>query len=388
MKKLTLATAFALSLTTIAFFTPPQKSYAAVQTQITRSQAEQRALSMINLTWTYSSDKNGSLSNSYAQYVTQPQQFNNILTAQMTGIPYNWGGFDGLDTNSYAAPWTSFLDAVSRGAYTGNVNDQAGYGLIPGTAGIDCSGFVQATFNIKDDKISTRTMFNTYFTKINLSDIKHMDILDRPGDHVVIFDKWGTLNGISGAYTYESTYEQIYGGIMGTKRYFLTMDDLNNGYIPGRYVNIVDDPVPAPTPAPAPILNAGIFAQIANVNSYANMRADASTSSAVVGIIAKGTIVYLKSSSNGWYYISNNGIRGWVYGGLIASIPTGRYVALNGAYQLNIRSNPSSTAQILGVLGQNQYAQVLGYSSDKAWMNISINGVIGWSSAQYLSYIY
>ncbi|MDP4089362.1 MAG: SH3 domain-containing protein, partial [Bacillota bacterium] len=374
MRKLSLVTAFALSLTATALLTPPHKTSAAVQNPITRSQAEQRALSMINLTWTYSSTKNGVLSNSYAQYVTQPQQLNNVTTAQQTGIPYNWGGQDGIDSSSYAAPWTSFLDAVNNGAYTGNVNDTAGYGLIPGTAGIDCSGFVQATFNIKDSKISTSTMFNTYFTKINLSDIKHMDILDRPGDHVVIFDKWGTLNGVSGAFTYESTYEQDFGGIMGTKRYFLAIDDLNNGYIPGRYVNVVDDPVPTPAPAPSSssTISAGIFAQIANVNSYANMRADTSTSSAIVGTIQKGTIVYLKSALNGWYYISNNGIRGWVYGGLIASIPSGKYVALNGAYQLNIRSNPLSTAQILGILSQGQYAEVLGYSDDKEWMKISI----------------
>jgi uncharacterized protein YraI len=173
---------------------------------------------------------------------------------------------------------------------------------------------------------------------------------------------------------------------MGTKQYFLTMDDLNNGYIPGRYVNIVDDPAPAP--APASVLSAEIFAQIANVNSYANMRADASTNSPVVGTIAKGTIVYLKSSSNGWYYVSNNGVRGWVYGGLIASIPTGKYVTLNGAYQLNIRSNPSTTASVIGSIKPSDIATVIGYSNDGQWMLIQNNGVQGWASKQYLSYLY
>ena len=249
-------------------------------------------------------------------------------------------------------------------------------------------------------------MFDKYFTKINLSDIKHMDILDRPGDHVLIFDKWGTLNGVNGAFTYESTWDQLLGGIQGTKKYFVALDDINNGYIPGRYVNLLDDsqnstpaptpaPAPTPTPAPAPTpapnqssVNAGMFAQITNVTNAANLRTSPSTSSSIVGTIPKGTIVYLIDSSNGWYQVSYNGQIGWVSGNLVASIESGKYVAINNVYQLNIRSNPSTSSSIVGVLSQNQYAQVLDYSSDGNWIKISINGVQGFASSKYLSYIY
>lgn len=212
-----------------------------VQRPITRSEAEQRALEMINLTWTYSKDKNGNIGSTCANSVTQPSQFANLTTAQVSGIPYDWGGEDGLNSNSSGAPWTNFLDAINQGAFAGNVNTTAGNSYVATTAGIDCSGFVQATFDIHDDKLSTSTMFDKYFTKINLSDIKHMDILDRPGDHVIIFDRWGTLNGVNGAFTFESTWSQTFGGIQGTKRYFVSLDDINSEYIPGRYVNIVDD---------------------------------------------------------------------------------------------------------------------------------------------------
>jgi len=351
-----------------------------VQTSITRSQAEQRALNMINTTWTYYKDKNGSISSVDANIVTQPNQYSNLTTSQVTGIPYNWGGQDGLDSNSTNAPWTSFLDAISKGAFAGNVNTTAGHSYVAGTAGIDCSGFVQATFNIHDSKISTSTMFDKYFTKINLSDLKHMDILDRPGDHVLIFDRWGTLNGINGAYTYESTWDQVFGGIQGTKKYFVTMDDINNGYIPGRYVNIVDTTQNSVT--------AGIFAQIANVNSAANFRIGPSTTSAIVGTIPKGTILYLITSSNGWYQVNYNGQIGWVYNSVVASIPSGKYVTINNVYQLNIRSNPSTSSSIIGVLGRGQYAQVLDYSQDSNWIKISINGVEGFAYREYLRYIY
>ncbi len=387
---------------------PIQKADAASQSSITRSAAEQRALDMINLNWNYSSDKNGTLPTDYASSITKPSQFKDTSAVTTTGIPYNWGGEDSLDSNSYNSPWENFLDAVNKGAYIGNVNTQAGYGYIPGTAGIDCSGFVQATFNIKDSKLSTSSLFNSYFTKINLNDIKHMDILNKPYDHVVIFDSWGTLNGVNGAFTYESTPDQTYGGIQGTKKYFISMDEINKGYIPGRYVNLIEDstattpvvnpsPVTTPVVTPAPVIttttiphpvDAGIFAQITNVNTAANFRAKGSTDAVIIGSIPKSTILYLIDYSAGWYQVSYNGQTGWVWGNLIASIPTGKYVTINKVYQLNIRSNPSTSSTIVGYLSQNQYAEVIGYSDDGKWLKIRINGIEGFASGSYLSYIY
>jgi len=361
-----------------------------VKTPITRSQAEQRALNMINMTWTYSKDKNGNISSVDANIVTQPNQYANLTTAQVSGIPYNWGGQDGLDSNSINTPWTSFLDAINKGAFAGNVNTTAGHSYVTGTAGIDCSGFVQATFNIHDSKISTSTMFDKYFTKISLSDLKHMDILDRPGDHVLIFDKWGTLNGVNGAFTFESTWDQVFGGIQGTKRYFVTLDDINNGYIPGRYVNIVEDtPVSSTTPVPTQTaVTTGMFAQVTKVTNSAYFNATPSDSSALLGTIPKGTVLYLNNYSNGWYLVKYNGQSGWIWADLLTSIPSGKYVTIKNVYQLNIRSNPSTSSSILGVLKQGQYAQVLDYSQDGNWIKISINGVEGFAYREYLRYIY
>lgn len=375
---------------------PTQSVNAASQQSITRGDAEQRALNMINLNWNYSIDKNGTLPANYTASVTQPSQFKNTAAVTAVGIPYDWGGQDSLDSNSYDSPWGNFLDAVNKGAYTGNVNTEAGYGYIPGTAGIDCSGFVQAAFNVKDSKLSTSSMFDTYFTKINLNDIKHMDILDKPYDHVVIFDKWGTLNGVNGAFTYESTPDQTYGGIQGTKKYFISMNEINKGYIAGRYVNIVEDSSSTPPTSnttgstsniPHPV-DAGIFAKITNVTTAANFRSKASTDSSIIGSIPKDTILYLIDYSSGWYQVSYNGQTGWVWGNLITSIPTGKYVTINKVYQLNIRNNPSTSADIVGYLSQNQYAEVIDYSNDGKWLKIRINGIEGYASGAYLSYIY
>lgn len=357
---------------------------AAEGAPITRVQAEKRALDMINLKWNYSKDKNGNLSPDYSSKVTQPNQLKNITNGEMQGIPYDWGALDSLDSHSYNTSWSNFLDAVNKGAYIGNVNTEAGYGYIPSTAGIDCSGFVQATFNIKDYKISTSTMFDKYFTKIALENIKHMDILNKPGDHVVIFDRWGTLNGVYGAFTYESTPDTTYGGIQGTKKYFLSMKEINNGYIAGRYANLIEE---ESSTLPYPV-KAGVFAKVFNVNYSANIRSNPSTASNIIGTIPKDTIIYLIDYSSGWYNINYNGKVGWIYGNLISSIESGKYVTIKSVYELNIRSNPSSNGSILGTICKNQYGEILDYSTDGNWIKIRVNGIEGWSYKKYLSYIY
>lgn len=366
---------------------PSFTAKAATANTITRSQVEQRAVAIMDLKWTYSSVKNGQPYPNYAAYITQPKQLQNITSGEMTGIPYNWGGLDGLDSASYNSGWTNFLDAVNKGAFIGNVNTDAGYGLIPGTAGIDCSGFIQSSYNIQDYKLSTSTLFNKYFVKIDLKDIKHMDILDRPGDHVVIFDKWGTLNGIAGAFTYESTPDQTFGGIQGTKRYFLAMDDLNNGYIPGRYINVVDDVVTQPAPPAANQFAVGSYVQVANVTYSANLRTNPNITSAIITTVPKNTVLKVVAYNNGWYQFNYNGNTGWIRADLLSAVPSQKYVTVNGVYQLNVRMSPSSTAQILGTITQGQYAEKLDQTADGAWYKVSINGVQGWSSSSYLTYL-
>lgn len=370
---------FILASSIVAF--PAVKPQAVTVSQISRADAEQRALSMINLTWTYSPEINNIIDPEYAPLITTPTQLTSTNIIQSTGIPYDWGGLDGIDSSSGGTSWTSFQNAIFKGAFAGNVNTEAGYGYISGTAGIDCSGFVQATFNIKDSKLCTSTVFNDYFNKIDINDIKHMDILDKPGDHIVIFDKWGTLNGVSGAYTYESTPDQTYGGIQGTKKYFISMTEINSGYIAGRYSGIVED-------STQNSLQKGSFALISNVNYNANLRSSPSTSASIIDLIPKDTAVYLIDSNSGWYEINYNNKIGWVNSSLLAAVPKGCYVSIKNAYSLNIRNTPSASSQILGVLYKDQYAKVLDYSSDGKWFKISINGIEGWSSASYLSYIY
>lgn len=352
------------------------------QTPITRSQAEQRALSMINLKWNYSRAKNGTTT---SNIIMQPLQFHGVTQDTFTGIPYNWGGFDSLDSKSDDAPWTSFLDAINKGAYAGNVNTDYNYGYIGGTAGIDCSGFIQASFNIKSSyKLSTTTMFDNYFKKISLSELKHMDILNKSAWHVMIFDRWGMLNGEYGAYTYESTPEYEYGGIQGTKRYFISLKDINTGYIPGRYVNIIETPANQIYSK----ISTGNFAKVINVTDFAYFRTNPWTSAGVVGKIPKGTVLYLEDYASWWFKVTYNGKTGWIWSGLLGPIQSGKYARIFETYKLNVRGSPSFSGTVLGQLTPKQFFEVLGYSSDGQWWKIKYGSLIGWASSYYLKYIF
>lgn len=350
------------------------------QSPITRLQAEERALNMINYSWTFSSASNTNIDSKYNSYVILPDYLQGISEGNVIGIPYNWGGLDSPYTSSDYTKWSNFSDAISKGAHAGNANYESGLGYIKGTAGLDCSGFVQAVFNIKDYKQSTSSLLKAYFTKINLNDIKHMDVLIKPYEHATIFDKWGSYNGIPGAFTYESTPDNIFGGIQGTKKYFMTMREINDGYIPARY-NYLKEDLPYP-------VKAGYFGKVSGSIYYANYRTNPSGTSSILGAIPGNTIVYLIDYSQGWYQVNFNGKTGWIWGGLIESIPSGKYVIVKNTYQLNIRNNPSSSSSIVGVISKNQYAEVIDYSADGLWYKISKDGITGWCSKKYLSYIY
>lgn len=277
MKKVKLALlVLVFALTSISI--PINQIHIMAESGITRGNAEQRALNMINLSWTYSRDKNSKLDPSSANIVVEPNQFKGIDSAVMTGIPYDWGGLDTNDTNTYGTPWDNFLDAVNKGAYAGNSSSIGGIGYVNGTAGVDCSGFVQAAFNIKGTKLSTSTLFNQFFKPISLSDIKHMDILNYPGHHVVIFDRWGSRNGVQGAYTYEATTNQGYGGIQGTKKYFISLRAINNAYTPGRYIYIIDDASVSKT-GTMPQMNSTTKSKNAQINNNSKVTNNSQASS-------------------------------------------------------------------------------------------------------------
>lgn len=200
---------------------------------ITRKDAQARAIQIAEVKWNYIKSRNG---NYPRGSIHMPSQLIGKTNSWETGIPYCWGGNDSLDGHSGGASWSNYLDAINHNASAGFVNHDLGY-YTSGTAGLDCSGYVQALFKMTGDRYVTGSIPNVC-TYIGYNELKDMDLLDLIVGHIVIFQSWyyDVYGGLLGANTLESTTDNDDGTGMKAKKYYRGIDDLrNNGYISLRY---------------------------------------------------------------------------------------------------------------------------------------------------------
>ncbi|MEG0005604.1 MAG: hypothetical protein RR539_08715 [Clostridium sp.] len=187
-----------------------------------------RAMSMINHVWTYDKEKYVNINNN----IVKPYYL--LDSGMYIGIPYCYGGQTSLKDSNIKGI-SGFDDALSKGYMPGNINTNLGY--IENTAGVDCSGFVNVVFNIKE-RTSTRTM-DKYFKKININKLKAMDILNSKGKHVYIFlgrTKEGVII-LESTSNGEARYKDKTVVNFKTNSEF-ERDIKERGYIPMRYKNI------------------------------------------------------------------------------------------------------------------------------------------------------
>lgn len=221
---------------------------------ISRKDAQARAINIAEVSWHYIQSKNG---NYYGGDTHMPPQLEGKTDSWETGIPYCWGGNDSLDSHSGGAGWSNYLDALNRNASAGYVNSGYG-GYLGGTAGLDCSGFIQSVYKM------TGTRYTTYnipqvCTYIGYDQLLDMDILDLTTEHVVIFQSWyyDVYGGILGANTLEETGGNGDNTGKKAKKYYRTIDELRNGYYAGeggyralRYNQLGNDYIENCTSAP------------------------------------------------------------------------------------------------------------------------------------------
>ena len=214
----------------------PSKAYAeTATTNMTRLQVQDRAYRMAYTPWHYIKSRNGNV-----QFSTElPNQLKTKTDSYEKGIPYNWGAFDGLDTSS-SRDWGSFYDAMDKGAMAGNIYCEGGYKA--NTAGIDCSGFVQSSLNLRGWKQSTWTLGN-YMTPISYDELKNMDVLLWKTTHVAFFQSWvyDEYGNKLGANTLEATCGNYDGAGQKVKEYYRSINELTKNYVPQRYNYISND---------------------------------------------------------------------------------------------------------------------------------------------------
>ena len=113
-----------------------------------------------------------------------------------------------------------------------------------------------------------------------------------------------------------------------------------------------------------------------------NLRAEANTTSAVLGKYGWGTQVLVKEIEGDWASVSVGGQKGYMYARYLGSegeTNATRYVATN-TRGLNLRATPNG--DILGSYPRGTQVTVL--STDGAWSKVSVDGKTGYMMARYL----
>ena len=114
-----------------------------------------------------------------------------------------------------------------------------------------------------------------------------------------------------------------------------------------------------------------------------NLRAEANTSSAVLGKYGWGTEVLVRGMDGDWAFVDVGGQSGYMYAkylGEEGATNVTRYVATN-TRGLNLRAEPNGT--ILGSYPRGTAVTVL--ATDGAWSKVSVDGRTGYMLSQWLS---
>jgi uncharacterized protein YraI len=123
-----------------------------------------------------------------------------------------------------------------------------------------------------------------------------------------------------------------------------------------------------------------------------NLRASASTSGNILGVLAKGTKVKVVSSapSNGFYNIDHLGTIGWSSGkylqptgGVSGPLPNGTTLVAQG--DVNLRSGPGTSFAVIDVVTTGSSVTLLDPNPQNGFYNIDHQGNVGWSSSKFFT---
>lgn len=132
-----------------------------------------------------------------------------------------------------------------------------------------------------------------------------------------------------------------------------------------------------------------------------NVRKSPTTKASITGKLSPGTVVdVLEKESNGWYYISNNGKKGYVDGAYITLVNSsssnttsqntsntsnvGKIATVN-TNVLNLRSGAGTNYSIVNKLYSGNTVKILS-SNSNGWYKVELaSGVTGWCDGRYLN---
>ena len=115
------------------------------------------------------------------------------------------------------------------------------------------------------------------------------------------------------------------------------------------------------------------------------LREGASTSSAILNTVDKGTkVVVLENRKNGWYKVELNGTVGYMSADYLSVTPNTYSGKPNtDGSSLNMRSGPGTSYSKVGSIPASATLTITG--SENGWYKTSYNGVSGYVSADYVT---
>ncbi|MCK4545716.1 SH3 domain-containing protein [candidate division WOR-3 bacterium] len=308
----------------------------------------------------YASSSNltyGIITDPYGVQVRTPDW---VVVGNNTSIPYRWGGFSSLN---------QFDDGLLADKYAGDI---ATSGVSVFAVGVDCSGFVSRCWD-RSSKYGTSTLPNISTQLSSVNDLRRGDILNNASSHVrlVVEDNPdGTVNTCEASgYDWRVSYRSY------------NFSSLT-GYLPRRYINIIDDTV----------ITNNFVVNVTNCSNL-NLREGPGLSYGIISSLPAGNM-YISThyTGNGWYKLiipSGMGYSyGWCYGGmdstgyLIGSSRKPVFEVKDFKGTLNMREGPSTDFTVITTVTSGQQFAVIDSSGE--WYELcipNINGhTTGWCS--------
>ena len=129
----------------------------------------------------------------------------------------------------------------------------------------------------------------------------------------------------------------------------------------------------------------------ANVESYAVIRAAASSDSEQTGVLLPGRAVTVEGQEGDWSRVSSDGVEGYIRSDLLVFGEAARvhyqnvcgFTGTVTASSLRVRTQPSLEAETVGSLGNNRQVKVLGAEGE--WYQVSYNGSSAYVYSDYVS---
>ena len=162
------------------------------------------------------------------------------------------------------------------------------------------------------------------------------------------------------------------------------------GYVDGKYITLVSS-----NSSNTSSSNKG---RVNTTSSNLNIRKSPTTKASVTGKLSPGTVVdIIEKQSSGWYYINNNGKKGYVDGKYITLVSSNSSnttsqnttnvgkIATVSANALNVRSGAGTNYSVINKLYAGNNVKILS-SSSNGWYKVELSsGATGWCDGRYLN---